>query len=59
MSIETEDKVAFAWSETKWYAVCPHCHARNEIDAGDCDSGAACDAVCEVCRKPFGFRSGT
>lgn len=59
MSNDTEDEVAFAWSETKWYAECPRCHARNEVDAGDCNSGAASEAVCEMCRKPFSFRAGT
>jgi len=59
MSETTVSGTAFAWSEKKWYAECPHCFAKNELDSGDCMSGAEHEDTCEVCHKNFGFRAGT
>jgi hypothetical protein len=49
---------SFAWSETKWYADCTHCGAKNEVDAGECMAGTAEQETCVVCRKQFTFRAG-
>lgn len=59
MSETTESRTAFAWPETKWYAECPHCFAKNDVGSCDCLSGAEHEHTCEVCHKTFGFRAGT
>jgi hypothetical protein len=57
--MEKDTIEAFAWSETKWYAECAHCGAKNEVEADACMSGASHDQTCEVCRKRFSFRAST
>lgn len=51
-------ETAFAWSRTTWHAECPHCGADNELDEGDCVSGAAHLHSCSKCGRDFTFRAG-
>lgn len=41
MASNLNDKEAFAYSVTKWYAECTHCGATNNMDPDACKSGAS------------------
>ncbi len=56
MEYTATEKIEDAWSETRYFAECSHCGAKNELDSNKCMSGAAEETTCEVCRKTFNFR---
>lgn len=55
--INAFDNPVFAWSETKWYAECSLCGAKNEVDRNDCFSGSTTGKNCQHCGERFFFRN--
>lgn len=49
-------KTAHIWSETHYYADCPHCGHKNDLDADKCMSGAEEIHICVHCQQPFYYR---